>query len=832
MSTAIDPTAPEKLAAYLPRFGLQTFRPGQDRVVAAVDAGRDVMCVMPTGGGKSLCYQLPAIARRGVTIVISPLIALMKDQVDSLQRLGIDAAVINSTMSPSEQSGAMAAMAAGKTKLVYVAPERLRNGRFLDAIRDADVSLLAVDEAHCVSEWGHDFRPDYARLGHFRARYLRDVQTIALTATATPTVRDDVIELLRLRDPATFVTGFSRTNLHFAVEHSKTDSEKQDQLTAYLQTQAGNSGIIYAATRKRCEEIAEWLPEKLGHDVLGAGVAVYHGGLDSRSRRMVQEAFMSGDFPVIIATNAFGMGIDKSDIRFVVHYNMPGTIEAYYQEAGRAGRDGRDSDCRMFFSYHDRYVQEFFIENRYPSKEMVKKVWEFLLSRTEDPIELTLDQVREELKCKDSSEAIGTAETLLAKCGVLRRIDAASNQIMLRVEADTPDLVDLLPREATTRRKAMVAIQKVVRRRRYEDVFVRPARLMELSGLSRTQLTAALRELKQLRSFDYVPPFRGKAVHIIRREPFKTLEIDFDELDRRKAAEFEKLEAMIGFARTGGCRQVVILNYFGESDAKKCGSCDRCDDAVDASDAPDGIAPSVVPEGVDAAMLLRGIQIVLSGVARTHGRFGRNLIAQMLAGSQNKRLQGLKLHRLSTYGLLGSMKQGEIVEVLDALSTAGLLSAVEVEKQRPTIDISPTGREVMHRRQPCPAGVKISFPIAQKLALAASRIEAADVQTTSPGSDPESDEQTEPPSQAEQRDAERTKQLVGRLKRWRQKTAAAQNMTPHQVLPNAVIERLAKHVPTTTEALQSVAGVRPAAVEQFGYDIVELITHFQTESDD
>ena len=838
-------TAPDSLIQLLPRFGLNAFRPGQDDVVAAVDAGRDVMCVMPTGGGKSLCYQLPALARPGTTIVISPLIALMKDQVDSLSNLGIDAAVINSAMSPGEQSDVMRQMARGEIKLVYVAPERMRNSRFLDSVRDANVSLLAVDEAHCVSEWGHDFRPDYQRLGVFRQRYLSDVQTIALTATATPTVRDDVIASLRLRDPAVFVTGFRRTNLHLSVDQSKTENEKRDQLVGYLTDPDGNghdgAGIIYAATRKRCEEIAEWLPEQLQRPVV-----VYHAGLDPAARRRVQEAFMAGDYPIIVATNAFGMGIDKSDIRFVIHYNMPGTIEAYYQEAGRAGRDGRDSDCRMLFAYQDRYIQEFFIEARYPAKETVQKVHQFLLSRQEDPIELTLEQIRDAINVKDATEAIGTAQTLLARAGVLRRLDAGSNMYLIRVDSTAPDLVELFPREAKTRRKALAAIDRIVGRRRGEDVYVRPARLMEVSGLQRNQLSSALRELKQLRCFDYVPPFRGRAVHITDRDKSSDeLDIDFEELDRRKAADFQKLDAVIELARTGDCRQKVILNYFGETDAQPCGACDRCDEQIDESEAPDGIAPAAVPDGVDAAMLLRGIQIILSGVTRTHGRFGRNLVAQMLTGSKNKKLQGLRLHRLSTYGLLASMKQGEVVRAMDSLADAGLLTSIEVDKQRPTIAMTDVGRDVMHRRRPCPASVRMKFPIAAKLATAAAQFGSSDVQTESAGSNPipapppvvensvdgnsvHRNSADGAPVDGNPIDVERTKELIGRLKRWRQKTAAAQDMMPHKVLSNAVIERLAQVLPTTTTQLEQIDGIRPETLEQFGYDIVEKIVTFTT----
>ncbi len=356
MTGITDPTT------LLTKFGLSSFRPGQRDVIDAISDGQDVMCVMPTGGGKSLCYQLPSLARPGTTIVISPLIALMKDQVDTLGKLGIAAKLINSSLTASEQNDVMREMAQGSLDLVYVAPERLRNNRFLEAIQSANVSLLAVDEAHCVSEWGHDFRPDYSRLGIFRERFLGGVQTIALTATATPMVRDDIATLLGLKSPTIFVTGFARTNLHFAVNHTKADQEKEDRLTEYIKTQQG-SGIIYAATRKRCEELAEWLPEKARRPI-----GVYHAGLEPAQRRQVQDDFMSGRLSAIVATNAFGMGIDKADIRFVVHYNMPGSLEAYYQEAGRAGRDGGTSDCLLLFSYSDRYIQEFFIENRYPAR--------------------------------------------------------------------------------------------------------------------------------------------------------------------------------------------------------------------------------------------------------------------------------------------------------------------------------------------------------------------------------------------------------------------------------------------------------------------------------
>ena len=835
---ATNPGGATDPANLLSRFGLTSFRPGQREVVDAVAAGQDVMCVMPTGGGKSLCYQLPSLARRGTTIVVSPLIALMKDQVDTMHRLGIRARLINSSLSQSQQADVMREMASGDLDLVYVAPERLRNHRFLESVAPANVTLLAVDEAHCVSEWGHDFRPDYSRLGQFRQRYLNNVQTIALTATATPTVREDICSLLQLQEPQVFVTGFARTNLRFGVSHCKTDREKSDQLAAYLQQQTG-AGIIYAATRKRCEELAEWLPSKANRPI-----GVYHGGMHPDERRRVQELFMHGDLPAIVATNAFGMGIDKSNIRYVVHFNMPGSLEAYYQEAGRAGRDGQMSDCALMFSYNDRYIQEFFIENRYPSRETVRKVYEYLLSRDEDPIEMTLDQVRDAINVKDGSEAIGTSETLLARAGVLKRLDSNANYAMLRIDSNAPTMLDFLPKEAKLRRKVMTAIEKIVGRRRGEDVFVRPTRLAEMAGVERDQLARTLRELQRLKAFDYVPPFRGRAVHFTQRDiPFDDLNIDFEELERRKAVEYQKLEAVIGFARTSGCRQRVILDYFGDPDVSNCGNCDRCAP----SDTPrlargNDVSANEPLRGVNNDALIRGVQVVLSGVARMHGRFGKNLVAQMLCGSKNKKLQQWKLHRLSTYGLLGVLKQSEVVEVIDALVQAGMLEQREVDQRRPTIQLTDPGRRVMKSVDPMPDSVRLKFPIAKRLAAAARSLEAADVpqsdsaadangqptgqaQATAPAEShatPDSAQQAED-SGGDEFEAALVQELTDRLKRFRRKRAAALGLPAFQVLTNATIGRIAVERPMDSVQLEAISGVGQSTIEQIGQDILELI---------
>ena len=361
-------TAQEALKTY---FGYDSFRPGQDTVVSALLSGRDALAIMPTGAGKSLCYQIPALLLPGITLVVSPLISLMQDQVKALNDVGVHAAFINSALTEGQIRKALSLAAQGVYKIIYVAPERLESWEFLDFAthteismetegfqafaREADISLVAVDEAHCISQWGQDFRPSYVKIVDFIRKLGRRPVVSAFTATATENVRDDILRTLQLANPNVVVTGFDRENLYYSVEHIR---KKDDFILDYIEKHPSDSGIIYCATRKNVDKLYEELFKR------GVAVTRYHAGLGGAERKKNQEDFIYDRAPVVVATNAFGMGIDKSNVRFVIHYNMPQSMENYYQEAGRAGRDGEPAQCILLFSPQDMMINRFLLEQK------------------------------------------------------------------------------------------------------------------------------------------------------------------------------------------------------------------------------------------------------------------------------------------------------------------------------------------------------------------------------------------------------------------------------------------------------------------------------------
>ncbi|HJU55838.1 MAG TPA: ATP-dependent DNA helicase RecQ, partial [Pyrinomonadaceae bacterium] len=533
------------LAALREHFGFEEFREGQREVISAILEGRDTVVVMPTGGGKSLCYQLPALMKPGATIVVSPLIALMKDQVDALAARNLPATFINSSLTFEEQKARIQGVRRGLYKLVYVAPERFRSAHFVETLRSIDISLFAVDEAHCISQWGHDFRPDYIRLRQSIEEIGRP-QVAALTATATPYVRADIIEQLNLREPRAFVSGFDRPNLSIVVVHTQKEREKINHIRALASTHAAGSGIIYTSTRKAVEQVTNRL--------LGAGLNVtgYHAGMDEAARTRAQEDFMTGRSQMIVATNAFGMGIDKSDIRFVAHYQMPGSIEAYYQEIGRAGRDGFPSDCVLLFNYADKRTQDYFIEGSYPPPETVAKVYQALVATNQKRIELSVSEIATRASLRNEM-AVQSALVILEKAGHIERGASGENRAALRLQMKPQDARAAVGARETQARQVLFGLLGGYDLNERTDIELDVTEFSESLGLELTAVRRALSQLSASGVVAYNPARRTRGVLMLDERPATSLRIRPHEVARRAALEQRKLREMISFCYTERC---------------------------------------------------------------------------------------------------------------------------------------------------------------------------------------------------------------------------------------------------------------------------------------
>jgi ATP-dependent DNA helicase RecQ len=659
----------DALTSLRQHFGFADFREGQREVIAAILEGKDAVVVMPTGSGKSLCYQLPALMFGGATLVVSPLIALMKDQVDALRARELPATFINSSIAEREQWTRIDALGRGQFKLVYVAPERFRSSRFLEALKSISVSLFAVDEAHCISTWGHDFRPDYLRLKRVIEALNETggrVQTLALTATATPYVRSDIIQQLGLTKPETFVSGFDRPNLTIDVVHTEKEREKVGRIKRLAKTHDG-SGIIYAATRKAVEQVTLQLQGQ------GLSVSAYHAGMSDSVRVKAQEDFMSGRTQMIVATNAFGMGIDKSDIRFVAHYQMPGSIEAYYQEIGRAGRDGLPSSCVLLFNYADKNTHDFFIEGSYPNAELVRNVYQVLLATHLKRIELSAAEIAKRAGVRNEM-AVQSCLYLLERAGHIHRL--ANSQNFSGPERPAPW-------EIRTGSTATTGVSLAA----------------SPPGSSRAKPARGARAILML---DNVSPTK--------------LRVAPADVERRANLERRKLREIIEFCYTEYCYRAHILDYFGDRHhARQCGTCGNCtphsalrtplssEETLDDAPRPGRtrkdrivtdrpVAPRALSD--DENLLVRKI---LACASRMKGRFGKNMLAATLRGSAAKNVMQARLNELSTYGLLKDISQDEILVYVDSLCSGDCLRVSP--GAYPTVSITELGNRVMREQE-------------------------------------------------------------------------------------------------------------------------------------
>jgi ATP-dependent DNA helicase RecQ len=583
-------------------FAFPEFRPGQEAALTHALAGRDTLVVMPTGSGKSLIYQLAALLLPGTALVISPLVALMKDQIDSLTRRNIPAAFINSSLTTAELAKRLRALAEGKYKIILVAPERLRSRPFREALARVQLSLLAVDEAHCLSQWGHDFRPDYLYIAEARRDFNAPL-TLALTATATPRVQDDIIHKLGLPRAEKIVTGFNRPNLTFEVFSAPTANAKLNLARDFLKTVDG-AGIIYVGTRRDAEEVAAFIGN------LGLPVQHYHAGLDGDLRSQIQDSFLAGDLPLIVATNAFGLGIDRPDVRFVLHYSMPGTLEAYYQEAGRAGRDGLPARAALLYSPRDTALHEFFIENDSPTALELRTVHNYLRSLPPLSHPSTLFP-----SAQDAMEAVTTWDG-----------DSLSRSLSGFTLAD----------------------------------------IEQATGLPQTKARIALEQLQAANAIRRAP---DESYGQIRVEtlplPDATLARIAKQVAERRDHKRYQLEKMVDYAETNACRRRTLLGHFGDSgDAAAPACCDNCLARAETEEAPTRPAQTQAE---------RAALIVLHTISTLKWDVGRGKLAQILKGSLKPEAARPEYTGNRNYGKFAALRLKEIESLVNQLLESGHL---------------------------------------------------------------------------------------------------------------------------------------------------------------
>jgi ATP-dependent DNA helicase RecQ len=642
------------------QFGLEEFREGQEEVIQAVLSGRNCIVVMPTGGGKSLCYQLPALMLAGKTLVVSPLIALMKDQAESLIKKNLPATFINSSLSFDEQQTRLRSFILGHAKILLIAPERFRSASFTDVLREQEISLFAVDEAHCISHWGHDFRPEYLKLRQV-IESLGNPQVIALTATATPLVRSDIIEQLNLTDPAVFVAGFDRENLRLQVTHTPRKAEKLDLLERLIKKTPG-VGIVYSATRKMVGEISYELQAR------GLRVAAYHAGMPTAEREAAQNRFMSGELRAIVATNAFGMGIDKPDLRFVIHYNITGAVEDYYQEIGRAGRDGQSSECILLFSPSDINIQEFFLEGDNPHPELIAKVYSRLLASAQKPIELTTEQLQAATGARNPM-AVGTALTLLERAGHIRlqrsfgaeknfyRVFPLDNEPVERLRIDQTELA----------RRTAFNMWKL-------------EQMVEYAHTSDCLRGFVLKYFGDKKQLDHC----GSCSNCLARgyKPAQTQRFSKPEpKDKRQESELE--EFIVKTAPTGReLRQTL------KARSEKLRQLERLERPTTPSEPEPPAQPPAILQWEPA-------QVALQCVAALDARFGKTTIAALLAGSQRRVIVQNRLDQTSFHGKLAFLGRQEISTLLDQLIEHGYLE-IRGQGGYPLLGLTERGREAVN----------------------------------------------------------------------------------------------------------------------------------------
>jgi ATP-dependent DNA helicase RecQ len=658
-------------------FGYTSFRPGQSEIINTIISGKNVLAVLPTGAGKSLCYQIPGLNQIGFSIVISPLIALMKDQVDALNRNEEIAAFINSSIEFYEIEKIIRDVEFGKIKLLYVAPERLENLKFADRITKLKPYYLFIDEAHCISEWGHNFRPSYRKISEF-SEYVGIQHIAAFTATATPEVVQDIILQLKMKEPKIFVRGFERENLSLNVESIKHKNEKLLELLSRHKTPA----IIYTASRRKAEEAAEYL---LLNKI---PCAYYHAGMSNLERKLVQENFIEGKIPIIVATNAFGMGIDKKDIRLVVHYNIPGSIENYYQEVGRAGRDGKESAAYLLFDNSDVSIHQFFITNSYPDKELLPKVYDAICNygqiavgmNSNKEIAINHEYIAAFSGSQLTKSLLNSSLRYLEQSGYLKILNEFDKKFYVEFSIEPDNLKKYIKNLPDgIKRELLIYLLRV-----HGSQLFQGKRLISLSEIA-SNLFASEEEIDELFTqfnnsglINYEKPLQQDSV-VLTAPRIDTTRIKFDykRISDGYLNAQNKLDEMIQLAITEECRFKYILQYFGEETGNyKCGKCDNCLSINRMSDS----TVEYIQE-----LILRTLFEVEDGLLEN------NLLSILSGSSKSPNLKNFK-----TFGGCANYTKFEILRIIEYTISQRLIKR-EFERKKKFF-LTNTGRSILTER--------------------------------------------------------------------------------------------------------------------------------------
>lgn len=753
-------------------FGYKDFRKGQEEIIKSVTEGTDTVVVMPTGGGKSLCYQIPALLMDGTAIIISPLIALMHDQVENLLKARIPATYINSTLPYPEIKQRLQNAQFGAYKLIYIAPERLESISFLEQLKTLHLSLFAIDEAHCISDWGHDFRPSYLSIPKC-FDVIERVPIIALTATATPDVRLDIQKRLSLHSPRIFVQGFNRPNLSY---HTEETSKKVERIVDIVQQTKEGGTIVYCGSRKRVDTFTEQIREYKIHSLS------YHGGMEDKHRMYSQNEFINGNCKVLVATNAFGMGIDKSDVRNVIHCDLTQTLEAYYQEAGRAGRDGRESNCTLLYHPTDRRLMDYFIEGTYPDRTKIEVVYNTLYDIHATPIgvkphiPILMDVYQLSQKAGVTVNIVQSVITLLQRYQIIKE-GSDSGLASVQFTTSNERVKEYLNNIPQDKQKVLIALLRSVG----ADALISQVQF-DLHGLltkhdvSPQEFESAMRTFEYGRILRYHPPGSAGGITILmERMPFQRVPIDFTSFYDRKQKAIRKLDVVERYATTGDCKRNFILHYFQDkAEYGKCGKCSSCT-------RKGGKKTDVLSKESET---LR--QLILSACSEIAGRFGKNALIDILLGKKTAKVELLSLHSMQTFGIASAYSEEEVsIAVNQAINDRVLLITPD---QFPTIELSALGFKCINT--------------------------------------------VYPPFQFPKRTETKSSKLLESIIKLQNELAHIEGTTPENIISDGEIRLLLQYLPVNKSTLSEIKGLRREFCSRYGSHFIHTIANFLVTTDD